>query len=262
MENFRRRRVRVGVQTSRRRAHDLLRAGIRASLVEEQLVEDTLTGALWTSRNAVREALQMLVAEGLVSRRPKHGTNVVRRVTSVPLQELMPPPTGQPGEARVRVEQLEARTVPLNPVVADRLVTDGESVVLTEQLLFIDDEAVSLRTAYLVTDLSVAQVVERLSAIDATHLPSATAFERFFGVELGEVESYIEAIPGERDACRVLGMEPGAPMLFRESVHRDVLGRPRMLVYAHYRGDRIALSSLTELDHAATVVATPMCSRP
>jgi GntR family transcriptional regulator len=247
IEDFRRRRIRTGVQTSRRRAHDLLRAGIRAGVVERHLVEDALTASLWSSRNAVREALQMLVEEGLVSRQPRHGTTVVRRIASVPLEELMPPPTGKPGEATVRVEQLETRSVPINGVVAERLATDQETVVLSEQLLTIDDEPVSLRTAYLLTDLPPEQVAERLGVIDETHMPSASAFERFFGVPNGEVESTIEALPAERETARVLGIPVGAPVLFRESVHRDGHGQPRMLVYAHYRGDRIALCSLTKV---------------
>ncbi|MGF7238471.1 MAG: GntR family transcriptional regulator [Frankia sp.] len=248
MGDYRRRHLRVGTQTSRRRAYDLLRAGIRAGVVEEQLIEDALTRALWTSRNAVRDALQMLVEEGLVSRRPRHGTNVVRRIASVPLQELMPPPTGRPGEAGVRVRQMETRTVPISGIVANRLATSQEFVTLSEQLIFIDDEAVCLRTAYMVTDLTPAEAEKSLGVIDATHIPSAEAFKLFFGVPMGEVESTIEAIPGERDACRALGMVTGAPVLFRESIHRDVNGRPRMLLYAHYRGDRIALSTLTHID--------------
>lgn len=248
MDDFRRRRARVGAQTSRRRAHDLLRAGIRAGVMQEQLVEDTLTAALWSSRNAVREALHMLVGEGLVSRQPRHGTTVLRRIASIPLEELMPPPSGDPGAARVRVEQLETRSVPTNCVVSERLPASGPTVVLSEQLLFIDDEPVSLRTAYMSTDLPPEAVSERLCTIDANHVPSATAFEQFFGVPNGEVESVIEAIPGERETCRILGMPVGAPVLFRESVHRDIHGTPRMLIYAHYRGDRIALSTLIRLD--------------
>lgn len=247
-EDFRRRRNRADAQTSPRRAHDLLRAGIRVGVVREQLIEDVLSSALWSSRNAVRSALHMLVNEGLVSRQPRHGTTVIRRVASVPLEELMPPPTGAPGEALVRVEQLEVRSVPVNGVVADRLMITSEHIALSEQLVFIDDEAVCLRTSYLVTDLPLEETRARLDEIDAQHIPSADAFRAFFGVDVLEVESTIEAIPGERDACQILGIAVGSPVLLRESVHRDVDGQPRLLVYAHYRGDRIALATLVKVE--------------
>jgi GntR family transcriptional regulator len=245
---LRRRRVRVAAQTSRRRAHDLLRSGIRDGVLQTSLAEEALTASLWATRNAVRDALHMLVDEGLISRQPRHGTNVVRRVVAVPLEELAPPPTGQPGEAPVTVEQLETRTVPINAVVSAKLDTGYETVVLSEQLISIDGEAVCLRTAYLVTDLSPEEVGDRLVAIDGTHMRSASAFEQFFGVPNGEVESTIEAVPGERDTCALLGVPEGAPVLFRESVHRDVFGKSRMLVYSHYRSDRIAFSSVAKVE--------------
>jgi DNA-binding GntR family transcriptional regulator len=43
-------------------------------------------------------------------------------------------------------------------------------------------------------------------------------------------------------------MLPGSPILFRESVHFDTSRTPRMLVHTHYRGDRVAISTSTEVD--------------
>jgi GntR family transcriptional regulator len=215
--------------------------------MDRQLIEDALMRSLWTSRNAIRAALQMLADEGLVSRRPRFGTTVIGQVALVPAEELMPLPTTQPGRGRVRVRQLESRRVPISSVVADRLALRDDSLVLTEQLTFIDDEPVSLRTGYLVTDLSPSQVENRLRVIDARHVPSAIAFAQFFGVPCSRVESTVEAIRGEPDTCAALGIPAGSPVLFRESVHLDGDGKPRMLVHTHYRGDRIALSSATDV---------------
>lgn len=245
--DFRRRRARVGAQTSRRRAHDLLRSGIRTGVVKDNLVEESLSTSLWSSRNAVRDALHMLVDEGLVTRQPRHGTVIVGRIASIPLQELMPPPTGEPGEARVRIEMLEIRRVPMNGVLAACLSTEQDSVLLTEQCTWIDDEPVALRTSYLDTELGPEDAARRLHEIDATPMPSADAFALFFGVGNGAIESTIEAIPGEHEACRILRLPEGAPVLFRQSVHRDIRGRSRLLVFTHYRGDRIALSSVADV---------------
>jgi GntR family transcriptional regulator len=245
--DFRRRRARVGAQTSRRRAHDLLRSGIRTGVVKDHLVEDSLSNSLWSSRNAVRDALHMLVEEGIITRQPRHGTVIVGRIASVPLQELMPPPTGGSGDVRVRVESLETRRVPMNCVLAASLHTEQDSVLLTEQCTWIDDEPVSLRTSYLDTDMGPEEAARRLQEIDRTPMPSSDAFELFFGVGNGAIESTIEAVPGESEACRILGLPEGAPVLFRQSVHRDIHGRSRLLVFTHYRGDRIALSTVADV---------------
>jgi GntR family transcriptional regulator len=217
-------------------------------LVDRQLIEDTLMRSMWTSRPAVRAALQMLADGGLVSRRPRFGTTVIGQVALVPMQELMPLPTAQPGAGCVRVEQLETREVPVSAILAERLATERDSVFLTEQLTFIDDEPVSLRAAYLVTDLSPLDAKKRLIVVDSRHVPSATAFAQFFGVPVGKVEATVEAIPGDPETCQILGMLPGSPVLFRESVHFDTSRTPRMLVHTHYRGDRVAISTSTEVD--------------
>jgi DNA-binding GntR family transcriptional regulator len=67
-------------------------------------------------------------------------------------------------------------------------------------------------------------------------------------VQLGSVESTVEAIPGQPDTCHVLGIPAAAPVLFRDSLHSDVGGTPRLLVHTHYRGDRVALSGVTDVD--------------
>lgn len=247
MTRHHRRHVRPGLQTSPRRALDLLRTGIRAGVVDQQLIEDVLVRSLWTSRNAVRSALQILADEGLVSRQRRFGTNVIRRVALVPMEELMPPPADRTDQGRVSVQRVECRLVPTSPIVAHRLETSRDSVILTEQVTFIDEEPVALRTSYLVTDLPPDLVENRLNDIDSRHIPSATAFEEFFGVRLGSVESTVEAISGQPDTCQVLGIPATAPVLFRDSVHSDIGGTPRLLVHTHYRGDRVALSGITDV---------------
>jgi len=260
VSDFRRRRARDGAQTSRRRAHDLLRSGIRTGVVKDLLVEDVLSASLWSSRNAVRDALHMLVAEGIITRQPRHGTVVVGRIASVPLQELMPPPTGEPDDIRIRVEHFETRRVPMNGVLAAWLNSDRDTILLTEQCTWIDDEPVSLRTSYLDTELGPEDAARSLEEIDRVHMPSADAFELFFGVPNGSVDSTIEAIPCEREACRILRLPEGAPVLFRQSVHRDIHGRARLLVFTHYRGDRIALSSVADV--AGTGMPAPAGGQP
>ena len=118
------------VETSRRRTLDLLRSGIRSGAVRDQLVEMTLTKSLFISRNALREALQVLAREGVVYRRPRYGTSVTRPGISIPLDELM----SVENVPKVRVQQLELRRpTPTNDLIRLQL-RDAETVVLSEQV--------------------------------------------------------------------------------------------------------------------------------
>jgi len=221
------------VETSRRRTLDLLRSGIRSGAVRDQLVEMTLTKSLFISRNALREALQVLAREGVVYRRPRYGTLVTRPGVSIPLDELM----STEDIKKVRVEQLELRRIPANDVIRLQLGGDAESVLLSEQVAYFDGEPMCVRTFYLDTVLEVDDARALLSAIDSTHKSTALAFEEFFHKRLGRIANRIQVVAGDPDGCAMLGIPSGSPVLLRETVHVDEEGRPLMLGYSHYRGD-------------------------
>jgi GntR family transcriptional regulator len=234
----RRRSAANSLETSRRRALDLLRSGIRSGAVRDQLVEMTLTKSLFISRNALREALQVLAREGVVYRRPRHGTLVTRPGISIPLDELM----STEDIKKVRVAQLELRRIPANDVIRLQLGGDAQSVLLSEQVVYFDGEPMCVRTFYLHTLLEVDDARAMLTTIDATHKSTALAFEEFFRKRLGRIANRIQVVAGDPDGCALLGIPPGSPVLLRETVHLDEEGRPWMLGYSHYRGDTTSFS--------------------
>jgi GntR family transcriptional regulator len=226
------------LETSRRRALDLLRSGIRSGAVRDQLVEMTLTKSLFISRNALREALQVLAREGVVYRRPRYGTLVTRPGISIPLDELM----STEDIKKVRVAQQELRRIPANDVIRLQLGGEAESVLLSEQVVYFDGEPMCVRTFYLDTLLEVDDARAMLNVIDATHKSTALAFEEFFHRRLGRIANRIQVVAGDPDGCALLGIPPGSPVLLRETVHVDEEGRPWMIGYSHYRGDVASFS--------------------
>src|ERR1700761_6178834 len=85
---------RVPLQNSPRRAYDQIRGAIRAGLIgmDHQLVEDHLTKHYPTSRTSVREALQTLAHDGLVTRQRGGGTLVSGVITQLPMENVVPVP--------------------------------------------------------------------------------------------------------------------------------------------------------------------------
>jgi GntR family transcriptional regulator len=230
-----RRQAPRNLQTSPRRVHNLLRSSIRAGLITggSPLKEDALVSSLSASRNSVRAALQMLVQEGLVERRAHHGTKVVAEILQVPLDQLVPPVAFENG--RGAVEELDHRQVPASGYVRERLEIDDDVVDVSEVLISLDGEAMSLRVSYIPLG---TRPVRRIAEV----VPVALAFQQVFGVALGASEASVEAVAASGRASRLLGVPDGAPVLMQEVLLRDCDGVPRELSYTQYRGGRVSLA--------------------
>jgi GntR family transcriptional regulator len=234
-ENYRMRRAARAAlqQTSPRRVHDLVRAGIRSGELRpgDRLEELALVRELATSRNAVREALQMLADEGLVTRAPREGTTVVGSVLELPLDDLIPPTDS----ADVAIHRLNDRRIPSTPLIRDRLQTSAAEVGVIEQLFTFRGEPIGVWIDYY-----AAEVVQPESWDVCPDL--RTAFEYIYGTPLGWVETTIEARPCESRTMRLLGLNERIPMLVKEHLLYDVNGVPRDLSYSHYRADRVSFT--------------------
>jgi GntR family transcriptional regulator len=237
------------LQTSSRRAHDLLRSSIRMGLMSRTgtLMEHTLVNGLSTSRNAVREALQLLADEGLVERSPRTGTRLVGSILEVPIDQFLPlVADGAVAEQRVTVQPIESRMVPASPVLASKLeIAVGEPLEMNEQLILVDGKPVAVRCAYTVASF----IAERVSdaAPQGGYTPtdlSSTLAQMFGGVAAeGTVENYFEAVACEPRTSERLDVKVGTPILSRELLIRNSEGQPYLFGYARYRGDRIAIAA-------------------
>jgi GntR family transcriptional regulator len=231
----RRRPPRTHFNNNARRAYDLLRSTLPALGPDAQLVEDDLIASLSASRNTVRMVLQLLAAQGLVSRGPKVGTTVVTS-TVLPFNEvLLIPDQGARQEMEGRV--LESIVIPAPPIVAERLhLAEGAAVAVIEGLLSEADEPIALSTAYVPSPPDH----EGRSCLQN---PDPIAFmERHLDVPIVGSRVSVAALASDSQTAALLGLREGAPILFLEDLFHDRDGQPRALSQMRYRGDRVTLA--------------------
>lgn len=229
-------RLRAGraLQQSPRRAYSLIRSAIRMgdSQRNRALVEDILVRELGTSRNAVRLALQKLDTDGIIKRRPRHGTVVVSEILEFPVFECSETtePTG------CEFVKMETRRVPTSSPLASRLNTDSPTLSMTEFSMHIDGLLVGIFVRYGVED------------VDLSAHPSPRSeqgyrgfYRRIYGQAPGRVQVAIEATGADDRTAKLLGIDAGHPLLVRETLYCDTDLHPRELHYTYFDSRRCTL---------------------
>jgi GntR family transcriptional regulator len=231
---FRMRRGRPELlQTSPRRVHDLLRTSIRDGLLrpDDRLNEDALVHELATSRNAVREGLQMLASLGVVERQPRIGTTIVGGLVQIPLD----PVPGRHQPDGMVVKRLEDRVVPSTALIRQRLGTDATHVGMIEHIYSMGGTPLGVRAAYYHSDVRPDGGWGQPINLD-------TAFEFVWGPPVGRVDTTINALVLEARTCRLLEAPDGTPGLVKEQVVHDADGVPQEFAYSHWRADRVSFT--------------------
>jgi GntR family transcriptional regulator len=229
------------LQTSPRRVHNLIRTAIRDGLLQQddRLIENYLIRELGSSRNAVREGLQLLAGEGLVSREPRAGTTVIGKVVRIMIDDIVSVVAGE----EVTVIRLDDRQVPSNDLIRSRLQTEATRVGMIEHMFLFEGQPIGIRVAYY-----HAHVRQPEGWQHCPDLP--TAFKVVFGLALGHVQSTVEAVPLDSRSSRMLDVPVGSTSLVKEQILYDVAGTPQEFAYAHYRADRV--SFMVTDDHVPT----------
>jgi GntR family transcriptional regulator len=234
-------------QTSVRRVHSMLRATIRGRSIapDEQIVESSVADSMAMSRNAVREALQRLAAEGLVARRVRFGTGLgPGSIMRLPSAE--PWPVNRRDLAGdIAVRELECRQVPPSPYLRNRLeLCERDEVVLVEHLIEVDGEPFCVRVSYRrrPPDMVVQPPRDAEMPLRAgPPMPIEAAYGYLRGRNLGMLESSTESVAGDPRTSRLLDLPDESPLLLRETFARDADGRPFEVSFTWYRGDRVAV---------------------
>ena len=227
------------LNNSLRRTYDLLRTTVQNGQGEQYLVEGELVDALSASRNTVRAALQQLAKDGLVTRSPKRGTRASRAIL-LRINSLAPV-TEFGGDTRIRTElkTLEYRTLGGLRLVRDRLhVPPDWTVLMIESLLLHDQQPLGISVSY------IAQDREQLSTLNTVENPDPILFlERHLGVKISGSRTTIGATAADEQCAALIGVAPGAPMIFVEDVLEDEHRQPRALSHFRMRSDRIAFTA-------------------
>jgi GntR family transcriptional regulator len=236
-----------------RRVYELLRSSISNGTLtmDELLVEAHLMKALGASRNSVRKALRLLADDGLVSRKTRNGTSLTRDIIAVRAGEVGPRAwPGTPDQGRLDVQTLDCGRVPTPGVLRDRFDTKIETVMLLEQIAFTDGQPLYVRVSYIADELDVEELNRRIDLLHVDYPPLAVAFERFYSTPFGGTHAVVEALRCEERTAELLRIATGAPVLFQDLTTFDSDGRIREISFCHFRGDRIALSTLNSFSGA------------
>jgi GntR family transcriptional regulator len=212
------------------RLAEALKADLERGLMGRVLPpERELARALGVSRSTLRRALDLLEAEGLLTRRQGSGTYAAQRATfQARLQgftEEMEALGFKPATRLLKGERARA-----TPEEAFHLrLSPGEEVWRLERLRLADGEPMALEKASLPAwALEALPEGSLYQALEARGLRPARALQRLRAV-----------LAKEEDA--LLGVPPGSPLLHLERVSYLADGRPIEFVKSRYRGDRYEL---------------------
>ena len=198
--------------------------------------EASLAQEFGASRNAIRDALRILRAEGLVDRVQGVGTKVTARKYPHGMDRLAGLAETLREHGEVVNEVRAAGMIVPPPAIATRLRTSG-SVVYIERLRRLNGLPLSLDLTYLVPDIG-----ERLLGEDLGHNDIFALIESLAGQDLGGASLTVEAVTADPHSAAVLEVPAGAAVLMVERLAHLADGRPVDLEYIRIRGDRLVPS--------------------
>ncbi|MFI9358858.1 GntR family transcriptional regulator [Streptomyces lydicus] len=235
----RRRRLRAD---QARQLADLLRQQVLGGAFPDGALphEATLCADYRASRNTVRQALDLLRAEGLVERVPGVGTGVVAEKYPHALNRLQGLAETLHEHGRVSNEVRTVGPVVAPACVAERLgVPDGNEVLYVERLRRLGGLPLSLDLTYIPLDIGV-----RLLGADLENTDIFRLLEELTGQPLGTAEITLEAVNADAHSAAVLQAPRGAAVLMLERLTHLSDGRPVDLEFIRFRGDRITMRGL------------------
>jgi GntR family transcriptional regulator len=191
------------------------------------------------SQITVRQAIQMLVIEGLLVRRPRTGTRVAHRKFSQDLIRLtsfsedMRSRGLRPGGMVIRAceETADIR-------VAEKLkLRDSATVTRLERLRLAEDEPMAIETCHIPVALCPGLAERDLEGVSLYDLLRSE-----YRLDVQWAQQSLEASSATSAEARLLGIKRGAPVLRTERLTFDSAGRPVEFAVSVYRGDRYKLN--------------------
>lgn len=188
------------------------------------------------SRTVVRQALNELVNEGLLTRRKGKGTFVSRpKIIGNLLQDLYgfhKDMTGQDLEVKSII--LDFCIIEANKKVVEILrLKPGEKVFKLVRLRYVNNEPIVYVTSYIPYSFCPGLVDEDLSKVSLYSI-----LEKKYGLEIVSSRRSIEAIAATEDVASMLDMPKDAPLLLLRSVSYHKNDIPVEYYEAKHRGDR------------------------
>jgi GntR family transcriptional regulator len=207
--------------------------------------EHLLADQFAVARITIRKAMEMLVADGLVTRRPGIGTwplrsNASKRQTKQPAPAVSRQKAHLTGllenivsaGLRTTVEVLDSTVVSASDAIAEALqLAVGEPVYKSIRVRSIASGPVSYITTH------VAKSIADLSRKELKRKPMLMLLEEA-GVQLGGATQTITACLADAVVARSLDVQVGSALLAVTRLVRDTSDRPVQLLQGLYRPDR------------------------
>lgn len=189
------------------------------------------------SRNTVREALALLVAEGLVERVPGIGTTAVTGKYPHGLHRLMglAETLNEHGEITNEVRAVALTRAPSAVAVHLGLERDAQ-VVYIERIRHLDGLPLSLDLTYLPRDIG-----EPLLTADLANRDIFALIEQTAGQSLGTADVSFEAVNADPHSAALLNTADRAALLMVQRLTHLADGRPVDLEWIRFRGDRLTM---------------------
>lgn len=188
------------------------------------------------SRTTVRQAINELVAEGLLYRQRGKGTFV----SKPKLRHGPQRPFGLSGYMRAQGlkpgwKLLGMDTVaPPNKVAEQLNLAEGEKALMIERLRLADGEIVGVHIAYVPVSLGLEFTETELIEGDS----SLSYLDGKEGLSFSETHRIIQAVAATAREARLLRTRKGAPLLLVQRTTISAEGKPVEYLHALYRGDR------------------------
>jgi GntR family transcriptional regulator len=187
-----------------------------------------------TSRTTVRQALAELVIEGRLLRMQGKGTFVAKPKVAQALELASYTEGLREHGLHPQTKILEIGYVTADEHLAARLgVRPGARTLRLHRLRLADGEPMSIDTSHLPAKRfpGLRRQLERHASLYETLRTS-------YGIQLTEAEETIETVLADPHDARLLGVDPGLPLLLLSRHAIDSTGQPVEWAQSWYRGDR------------------------
>jgi GntR family transcriptional regulator len=202
----------------------------------EQIPSETELAKMFNvTRMTVRQAISLLIQEGLLTRKRGAGTfvtddpNLIGRF-SLDFTGFMDELFYQVSKSKTLSAKIEKVKTP--KIVKEKLNTEEEEVIKIERVRTLDERIFAYTINYLPVNVG-RQIDEQM----LYEKPLLKILEVDLGIEFDEAFQTIEASFSDQYVSEKLDIPSGSPILFVERIMYDKKKRPFELVQTSYRGD-------------------------
>ena len=197
----------------------------------------------------LRQALEVLEREGLITRRHGLGTFVARPSVDYDILNFR----AFAGDLSAHGEDVSTRFVRSHFGAADRLAArelhlePGSRVFALERLRLVDGRPTSFQISHLPAALG-----EEVARVDLAVTPLRQVLSFKLGIEITAARETVSAETLPARAARELGCAPGVPCFRSDRVSADAGARPIVYDRVFIPGDRFRITRQLHYDRSAT----------